>query len=153
MRYTMIRAAVLVAGICPAMASAQTTVTLTGNVLNTCLLTVTTPGTMALSLDRQSLGSEEVGGIPATMTVAATGTSPTLTFAEASLDAPAGYTATANELRYSSLSSPTPTAYQSTPDPSSATLIDTFTINGRTTSTTGYPAGSYTLQTVVTCSQ
>lgn len=131
-----------------------TDVTFTGNVLNSCTLTLSTPGTLALSSDYGQLSSEAAGGAPATLVVLSTGTFPTVTFGAPALSsAPAGWTDNATkEIRYTALLA-TPQAYTSSQTSRTLTAsTDTFTLHGRVTSSNGFAVGTYVLRTVATCS-
>lgn len=141
-----------------ALAAAPATaanVDFSATLVNSCTLSLGTSGTMTTSTDGLTLGSEQSGGSAATFTLVAIGTSPTVNFAAPSLiSSPAGWSASPTlAIRYTSTGGANQ-AYTSTS--SSATLSglsDSFTVHGRVSSSTGFAAGTYTLRTVVTCSQ
>lgn len=135
---------------CPATAA---TVTLSGLVINTCILTVTSPGVLAASNDGTTLGSEQAGGNFASLTVVATGTSPTLTFSAPILTSGATTAGATTEIAYNASGSGANQAYTSSQTSASSNLIDTFRINARVTRTAGFSSGTYTVTTIVTCSQ
>lgn len=128
-------------------------VSLSGLVVNACILTVGTPGVLAPASSGLRLGSEETGGLPATLTVVATGTAPTLSFAAPTLSAPAGSSGSTTEIRYNASGSGASQAYTSSASAAAAHLLDTFTVNARVSNSSGFSSGLYTASTVVTCSQ
>lgn len=143
--------AILAAGLFAAPAEAVP-VTLSGSVTNSCTLTVTTSGTMALSSDGTVLGSAQSGGSAATLSVSAAGSTPTLTFAAPSVASGASTSGATTEIAYTSLSGANQ-AYTSSQTSHTASLIDTFTVHGRVTRAAGFGSGTYTVTTLVTCAQ
>lgn len=150
MRALLIAAAGLVALCGPAYAA--TDVVFTGNVADTCTLAVPTPGTMTLSSDGKTLGSDQPLGIPATVTVLSLGSN-TVTLAAPTLtDFPAGYGGGETvQMSYSGLASH---AYTSQPQtislgilPLTSLIIDMQVINAG-----GFVQGTYKAKTVLTCS-
>jgi hypothetical protein len=145
--------AVLAMAAVPAAAPAAN-VSLAGIVLNTCLLTVTTPGVLAAGASGTRLSSEELGGLPAILAVISTGTMPTLNFSAPGLTGPSGWNGSpVVSIRYHSANGVTQ-AYTS--DASSAragALLDTFTINAQATNSSGFLTGTYTVASTVTCQQ
>lgn len=127
---------------------------LTGTLLSSCVLSLATPGQLAIAGDAGSYGSENVGGLAATMTVVAIGTVPSISFTAPAVDAPGGFSPTAvAEIRYTSLGG-TNQAYTSAASSSSAVrLLDTFTIHGRILSSEGFQSGNYAVRTTATCQQ
>ncbi len=126
-------------------------VTFLGTLVNLCVLTPAA-GTLALAPDGSRLGSSETGGLPATMTIVGTGSTPTLTIGAPSLTGPSGTASAVTTLAYTSLSGANQ-AYTGSQTTSVANLIDTYTFNARVTKSGGFPSGSYTVTSVVTCAQ
>lgn len=136
-------------------APAQATeVRLRGNLIGSCVLTLSTEGRLSISGDATVFGSEETTGLPAIMTVVAIGGAPTVNFTAPTVDTPMGMPAGAQvAIRYSSLGG-TNQPYTSGASSSSAVrLLDTFTVHGRVTSPSGFEAGTYVVRSVATCQQ
>lgn len=127
-------------------------VTLSGVLTSQCVLSLTTPGTLAPSIDGKRLGSGETGGLAATLSVLGTGVSPTITFGAPTLSAPSGSGGATTEISYTSLSGASQ-GYTSSQTVASSALIDTFSVNARVSKDTGFDAGTHTVTTVVTCAQ
>lgn len=127
-------------------------VSLSGLVTSQCVLSLTTPGSLAPSVDGKQLGSAETGGLAATLSVLGTGITPTLTFGAPSLNAPSGSAGATPEISYTSLGGANQ-AYTSAQSTTSSSLIDTFTVHARVSKDTGFDAGNHTITTVVTCAQ
>lgn len=129
-------------------------VRLTGNLLSSCILSLATPGQLRLSGDATTFGSEEAAGLAATMTVVAIGAVPSISFTAPAMDAPAGFSTSAQaQIRYTSLGGSNQ-AYTNIASSSSAVrLLDTFTIHGRIVSTEGFRSGAYTIRSTATCQQ
>jgi hypothetical protein len=127
---------------------------LSGTLLSSCILSLSTPGQLAISGDAASYGSENVGGLGATMTVVAIGVVPSVSFTAPVIDSPAGFSPTAQaQIRYTSLGGANQ-AYTSAASSSSAVrLLDTFTIHGRILSGDGFQSGSYAVRSTATCQQ
>lgn len=135
-------------------AAGQVSATFVGTITNSCTVSLNSTGTLAADGSGQRLSSDS-GGTPALLAVVSTGSAPTLSFAAPSVTStPAGYTGLPEaEISYVSVGG---ASQEATSDPSSYTsslLLDTITVNGAITDTDGFVAGSYTLTTVVTCSQ
>jgi hypothetical protein len=144
-------AAPLLAAVTPADAA---DITLRGNLISSCILTLSTEGRLAASSDPTIVGSEESGGNAALMAVVAIGATPTVTFSAPTVEAPAGAPAGAQaEIRYTSLGGSNQGYTAATSSSSQVRLLDTFTINARITSTNGFAAGNYVVHTTTTCSQ
>ena len=139
--------------LCTAGAAGATNVTLSGTVINSCVLTITTPGTLAPSTDGTRLGSEETGGVAAVMSVVATGAAPTINFAAPTLSGPSGSEDATTAVRYTSTGGANQAYTSSSSSRTMTGLLDTFTVNGRVTHATGFPAGQYTVTSVATCQQ
>lgn len=138
----------------PATAAKAAVVTFTGTVLNSCVLSVTTPGLLTTSNAGTTLGSEEAGGVNAIMSVIATGSTPTITFAAPTLTGPSASTADATKEVGFNAQSGTSQGYA--PSPLSyplSRLTDTVTVKGRVTNPNGFVSGTYGLSMVVTCQQ
>lgn len=136
-------------------AGAQTNVTLSANLVNSCTLALSTGGTMRANTAGTQIGSENAGGTAATMTMVAIGGSPTLAFGAPSLTtSPAGWSATPTvSIKYSSLGGASQGYTSSSSTTGTLPLADTFTVHGKVDSATGFAAGNYVVTTVVTCSQ
>ena len=133
--------------------AAAITVSLSGTIVNSCALSVGSNGTLALSSDGTRFGSEESGGSAASLTVVATGTSPTLTFATPTVNAPAGSSGSTVVIRYNVNGSGGSSGYTSSQTTASSHLIDSVTVHARVTNTAGFVNGTYTAATVITCGQ
>ena len=124
-----------------------------------CSLVVLTPGTLALSGDGNQIGSEEAGGISATMSVGSIGASTMTVSAPTVIQSPPGHNAGSDlvEVAYqgsgvlSSTSQPY-TAAQTQVSIPNLIGVEVFTIDNRVTNTTGFEAGTYQTRTVITCS-
>lgn len=129
------------------------TLSLSGTVVNTCILNIGSPGVLRAASSGTMLSSEESGGAAATMSVSATGTSPTLSFTAPSLTTPAGAAGgSTTEMRYAA-SGGASQAWTSSASTAGARLIDTFTVHARITNSSGFADGTYVATTTVTCSQ
>lgn len=128
------------------------TITLGGTVVNVCVLTLTTPGVVTVSPTGTELSTSETGGSPATLTVVATGTNPTITFSSVGISGPSAGGSTA-ELAYSSAGGASSGYTGSGYVYSVSQLIDTVTINGRAINSSGFLSGAYSLTSTATCSQ
>jgi hypothetical protein len=131
----------------------------TGTVTASCALTVVTNGTLGLSTDGTTLGSELGTGLPGTATIMSIGAHTVSVSAPTRVSAnPAGYNDSAEivEVAYVGAgglsavvqgytSSPTNFAVGSIP-------LSALTINNRIVNSNGFVAGTYTTRTVVTCS-
>ncbi|MXO91792.1 hypothetical protein [Pontixanthobacter aquaemixtae] len=129
-------------------------ITMAGTVISSCVLTVPTPGVLVPATDGTRIGTEEgVGGLPATLTVVALGSTPTVNFAAPTVAGPAGATGLTSEVAYTSAGSGANQAYTSSPSSASSDLLDSFTVQGRVSGSNGFPQGLYTMTVTVTCSQ
>jgi len=136
----------------PHSAAYGQTITLGGTVINVCVLTLSTPGVVTVSPSGTELSTSETGGTPATLTVVATGTNPTITFSSVGMTGPSAGGSTA-ELAYSSVGGASSGYSSSGYVYSVSQLIDTVTINGRATNASGFLSGVYSLTSTATCSQ
>lgn len=131
---------------------AATDVVFTGNVADTCTLAVPTPGTMTLSADGKTLGSDQALGIPATVTVLSLGGN-TVTLAAPTLtQSPVGYGGGETvQMSYSGLASHAYTTQQQTISLGIIPITDLI-INMQVVNNSGFVQGTYKAKTVVTCS-
>src|SRR5262249_38850959 len=115
-------------------------VNLTANLVNSCILTLGTTGIMTPNSSGTQISSEESGGTAATLTLVAIGSVPTLSFSAPSLTtSPAGWGASPTvEVKYSSLGGANQGYTSNASSASLAALTDSFTINGRVSSSTGF---------------
>lgn len=143
----------LMAG-CAAAPAQAVNVTLSGLVVNLCVLTLSTPGTLASSADGTELSSDQTGGLPATLTVVATGSAPTINFTAPSLQAPGGASGSITKaIGYTSLSGAAQGYTSSSSSYTQPGLLDTFTVKGKLNSAVGFSTGTYTISTTATCQQ
>lgn len=138
-------------------AHAQTVVTFDGVVVESCVLSVTTPGTLGVSTDSgKVLGSEQPSGVAAVLAVTATAGAPTITFSAPTMSArPSAYTGTPTvSMRYTSLGGANQ-AYTSGQSQYTSTnpLTDAVTVHARAVDNGGFAAGTYQVQTTATCQQ
>jgi hypothetical protein len=143
--------AVAPAAIAPADAA---NVTLSGLLVDSCTLSLATPGALAASADGATLGSEQSGGTAATLTLIAIGGAPVVQFSAPSLSSPVGWSASpTTAIRYTSVGGANQAYTSGASSRQETGLIDSFTIHGRVTSGGGFAAGTYTVTTVATCQQ
>ena len=133
-------------------APAATDVVFTGNVTDTCTLAVPTPGTMTLSADGKTLGSDQALGIPATVTVLSLGGN-TVTLAAPTLtQSPPGYGGGETvQMSYSGLASHAYTTQQQTITLGILPITD-LVIYKHAINAAGVIQGTYNAKTVLTCS-
>lgn len=138
-------------------AQGQTVVQFNGLVVQSCILTVGTSGTLGISTSSGTeMGTEQTGGLAASLTVLATAGAPTISFTAPTMSAkPSAYTGTPTvSLRYTSPGGAnqayTTAASQYT---SSNPLGDTISLHAKAQDTGGFAAGTYRLQTTATCQQ
>ena len=135
-------------------ASAATDIVFTGNVTDTCTLSIPTPGTMTLSANGQTLGSDQPLGLPATVTVLSLGSN-TVTLAAPTLTShPPAYTAGSEtvEMSYSGLASHAYTSAQQTVPLGILSIATVLIVNLHVINAAGFAQGAYTAKTVLTCS-
>lgn len=129
-------------------------VVFTGNLVNSCILNVSTPGILGVGSDGNTLSSETGTGVAAILGVTAVGTIPALSFTAPTLVTPAGFNGTATTaIRYQALSGRTQAYTSGASTMTGGTLLDTVTINSRVQTTGGFASGTYTVRTTVTCQQ
>ena len=125
-----------------------------GVVANSCVLVLNTSGVLAASPDGTTLASDVTGGSPASLNVTALGTAPTINFSAPALITPTGFSGTpVTSYRFQSTrgtSKPYTTVASSQPG---TALLETFTVHGRVTNTTGFAEGQYRITTTATCQQ
>lgn len=152
MRFAL--ACIAIAALPAAVPAAASEVRLTGSIINSCVLSLPTNGALALSTDGTRLGSQDgVGGLPATLTIVAAGSAPTLNFSIPTLTGPAGLNGATTAYAFTSLGSGASQAYTSSTSSATSNLVDTFNIHSRVTSASGFPSGNYTVTVTVTCQQ
>ena len=155
-RKQLIRAMALAAAcvLLRGMPARAATVSLSGLIPNICVLTLTTPGTLAISTDGTRLSSQESGGNAATLTVVAAGANPGIQFSAPSLNPPGGWSGSpTNQISYTSPGGANQAYTSGASTYSMNRLLDTLTIQGRVTSADGFIAGTYTLTSTATCQQ
>lgn len=152
MRSTILAGITVILG---ATAANAADVNLSANLVNSCVLSIGSAGTMTVSSSGTVLSSENSGGSNAALTLVAIGAMPTVNFAAPSLTtSPAGWSASPTvEVKYTSTGGANQGYTSSSSSATLSGLSDSFVIHGRVTSTAGFAAGSYNLRTVVTCSQ
>ena len=149
-----IGAAILAASAAPA--GAQTAITFEGDVTQSCVLSLSTPGTLAANADGTEIGSEQTLGVAAVLSVVATAGAPTLTFTAPTLSLqPGAYSGTpAVSLKYTSTGGANQDyTSASSSYTSSNALGDVVTLNAKATDAAGFAAGGYRIQTTATCEQ
>jgi len=154
MSFTRIACAFGAAVLGAAQPATAADVVLTGLVVNSCTLTITTPGALAPAVDGMTLASDQTGGVTAVLSLVAAGTQPTVSFSAPTLAGPTGFSGTpTTEIRYTSTSGAMQTYTSMATSAPVNGLIDTFSVNGRVTSASGFASGQYTVTTVATCQQ
>lgn len=135
-------------------AAQAATASLSGIVVNSCILAVPTPGLLVADASGTTLRSDSgVGARAATLTVIAVGTSPTLTFAAPQFSGPAGVSADSVQFAYTGAGSGASRGFAATSAIATANLIDTFTVNGKISRSAGFSTGTYAMTVDVTCGQ
>ena len=147
---------ILLEVLCAGPAAADN-VTFSGSVLDSCSLQLSSAGTLAMSQDGTTLGSEEGSGQPAHLTILSTGSHTINVTAPSLVTSPAGYDPTSQSLEVAyqgaTLLSGISQPYTSSPTsfPVATIALSTLTLNNRIVNAKGFAAGSYATQTVVTC--
>lgn len=147
---------VFFAGLALASASnaSAATVSLSGLVVNSCVLTIPTSGVLVADAAGTTLRSDAgVGARAASMTVVALGASPSLTFSAPQSTSPSGATPDSVQFSYSAAGSGASRGFAATGATASSNLLDTFTINGKMDRAAGFPGGTYGMTITVTCGQ
>lgn len=141
-----------------APACAATDVTFSGTVANTCTLAVPTPGLLGLSTDGKTLGSEETGGLAATVTIISLGGNSITVAAPTLVSHPGAYTPGSEtlSLKYQGQSglSGVSQAYTSAQTSFSVGIlpITNLIVDLKVVNNSGFAQGAYTAKTVLTCS-
>lgn len=144
----------LTAGLSAGSPAIGATVSFSGLISNSCILSIPTTGVLVADAAGTTLRSDSgVGARSATLTVAALGSSPTLTFATPQATGPAGATPDSVEYSYSASGSGASRGFGSTSSTASSNLIDTFVVNGKIARAAGFPSGTYAMTIEVTCGQ
>lgn len=138
-------------------AQAQTVVQFNGLVVASCVLSVSTPGTMGTNTTSGTeIGTEQPAGAASVLSIVATAGTPTISFSAPSLSvAPGAYSGTPTvSIKYTSPGGANQ-AYTSSSSQytSSNPLGDTVTLNAKATDSAGFAAGTYRVQTTATCQQ
>ena len=139
-------------------ASAATDVVFSGTVANTCTLAVPTPGLLGLSVDGKTLGSEETGGLAATVTVVSLGGNTITVGAPALVTFPGTFTPGSETIsvKYQGTSGLSGVSQAYTTAQTSFAVgilpITNLTVDLKVVNNAGYAQGSYTAKTVLTCS-
>lgn len=137
---------------CISIPASAMEVQLIGTVVNSCVLTLDTPGLLGSAASGTELSSELGSGVSSVVAVAALGTGPTLSFSSPVADEPAGQSGSTANIKYRSLSGANQ-GWTDQPTTTSSLLVDLFTIDGKITNEDGFVSGPYSVTTEVTCSQ
>jgi hypothetical protein len=155
MRILLIGAAGLALSVAP---SGAADVTFSGTLAGLCSVALTTPGVLALSADGTTFGSEEIGGLPAAVSILAVGSYTVSVAAPTRTNSPGSYNAAGEsiEVSYSGLSGLN-LVNQGYISSLTTFGIDTLplsvlVVNNRINNPGGFVAGTYETRTVVTCS-
>ena len=125
--------------------------------LAACTILAATGGSLALAADGSSLASDNLGGLPGTVTILSIGNSTVEVAAPTRTGQPGDYNASGEslEVAYSGTSGLglVNQAYTTSPTSFAVSTIpaSVLTVNNRLTNPNGFPAGTYSTQTVVTC--
>ncbi|GAA4002178.1 hypothetical protein [Sphingomonas humi] len=142
--------------LCLAAPASAVPVSFDANLLASCILTVGTSGTLGTNSDGTRIGSEETGGGAATLTIVAAGGRPTITVGAPSLtQKPAAYLGSPTvNIRYTSPGGANQAYTAGATSYSSSNILgDSLTLHARATDPDGLAAGTYRIQTQVTCQQ
>lgn len=145
----------LLAAATPASVEAQTVIPFTGIVLESCVLTVSTPGVLAMSSSGTELGSQASGGVAAVLGVVATGGAPTVKFTAPTMSVkPAAYAgSSAVSLAYTSTGGANQAYTTAASQYTASGTLDAVTLHAKAVDASGFAAGNYTLRTTATCEQ
>jgi hypothetical protein len=155
MRGVFVAVFAAIVGVAPVYA---TDVTFSGTVTGVCSLALATPGLLGLSTAGTILGSEEPGGVSATLTIVSIGTNTVTVGAPTRTAEGVGYNASgeAVEVAYTGQAGLNTVTHAYGPASSNfqaGTLpLTELVINSRIRNLNGFPAGTYGTKTVVTCS-
>lgn len=137
--------------LCAQPAQAQT-VSMSGTVINLCVLTISTPGLLAINGTGTDLSTSQTGGAAATLSVVATGTNPTITFSAPSISGPSSSGATA-QFGYASSGGASRVLGSAGYVYAMNRLLDTVTVTGQAHNPAGFSSGLYTMSATATCAQ
>lgn len=152
MTYRVFLAAACVAATVAPVSAAN--VSLSGTVLNSCILAVPTTGLLVADSAGTTLRSDTgVGARAASLTVVSIGAAPTLTFAAPQYSGPSGVPADSVQYSYAAVGSGASRGFASTGATASVNLIDTVVINGKIARAAGFSTGTYAMTVDVTCGQ
>jgi hypothetical protein len=132
-------------------------VNFSGTVLAACSILAATNGTLALATDGSTLASDNLGGVPGTVTILSIGDSTIDVAAPTRTGQPGDYNASGETLEVSYFGvgglAVVNQAYTSAPTSFDISTIPAsiITVNNRMSNPNGFPAGGYSTQTVVTC--
>jgi hypothetical protein len=152
-----IGAVVAIALGCAAGPAGAADVTFTGTLSGVCTLAVPTPGTLALNADGTKLGSNQTGGLPATVTILSVGTNTVTVSAPSWVSTPAGYAPSGELLEVSYLGlGGLSLVNQALTDQETDFVVNTLpltalTVNAQATNANGFADGTYEMKVVVTC--
>lgn len=127
-------------------------ISLAGTVVNLCVVTISTPGVLAVTSNGLDMTTAQTGGAPATLAVVATGTNPTITFTSPTLTGPSSGGAT-TQMSYTSSGGANHAFDSNSYVYVMNRLLDTITINGKASNAAGFKSGVYTINSTATCSQ
>ncbi|MGB3723040.1 MAG: hypothetical protein WA979_09505 [Pacificimonas sp.] len=130
-------------------------VDLSGTVIDSCILTLSTEGVLTSGASGTTLSSSNALGAPAILGVVATGGLPSVDFSAPTLSAqPGGYSGTPTvSMAYTSLGGASQSETTGASSYTSALLLDAVTVQGTVTDSSGFVAGDYTVTSIATCSQ
>lgn len=142
---------------CSSCVALAANVNFSGTVLAACSILATTDGLLALAPDGSSIASDNLGGLPGTVTILSIGNSTVEVAAPTRTAQPGDYLASGEAVEVSYLGvgglGLVNQSYTSSPTsfPISTIPASVLTVNNRITNPNGFPAGGYGTQTVVTC--
>ncbi|HHY51461.1 MAG TPA: hypothetical protein GYA10_17140 [Alphaproteobacteria bacterium] len=132
-------------------------VNFSGTVLAACTILASTGGTLALSTNGDTLASDNLGGLPGTVTILSIGNSTVEVAAPTRTNQPGDYNAAGETIEVAYFGTGglalVNQAYtnQATSFGIATIPASILTVNNRITNPNGFPAGNYATQTVVTC--
>lgn len=128
-------------------AHAGTNLDFDGEITNTCSFLSVNDGALGVSADGKTLGSQEAGGSAGKVQVVTTGDN-VVTFSSATLPSkPSGFTGNPTlSIKVGSGIYDTSAQMKAVSYPG-----DTYTVHAKANSSTAFPAGKYTIRTVMTC--
>jgi|TARA_R100000501_G_scaffold14680_1_gene26613 hypothetical protein len=136
-------------------ALAATNVSLIGGILDSCILTLSTPGRLVADDSGMNMTSTAPLGAAAVLAVVATGGRPTVEFTAPTMSlSPGAYAGSPMvAVGYTSLGGANQTMTSGESSYRSNLLLDIVTIDGTITDANGFVAGDYAVSSVATCSQ